>query len=364
MLVRDPEPALWALEQHYRGPDGERERVAASSRASASRSTGRGASARTSAPTPGRSEDRLRLTRATRANLSPIFALYSDPHGAASAPCAGADRSAPWGEVTDADGTRPPPLALRRPGRDRRRLARALAGAELLIADGHHRYETARVYAEEIGGEGEHRYVLMLPGRARGPRARRSCRRTAWCRGLRAAPRVALQRRDRARLRRRPTRASLAPAPGQRAARSWATSTRERRCALTPARPGDRRPRARRDAGAPTARLDTGVLEALMLKGALGLSDDDISHLHGLGYARDVEQAIAAGRLGRLRRRLPHAPDARRAGPRDRRGRREHAAEVDLLLPEDADRAAVQPAGVARVYHRLVKRNCRSPPAA
>jgi hypothetical protein len=33
--------------------------------------------------------------------------------------------------------------------------------AELLIADGHHRYETARVYAEEVGGEGPHRYVLM-----------------------------------------------------------------------------------------------------------------------------------------------------------------------------------------------------------
>ncbi len=36
-----------------------------------------------------------------------------------------------------------------------------LGAAELLIADGHHRYETARVYAEEIGGEGPHRYVLM-----------------------------------------------------------------------------------------------------------------------------------------------------------------------------------------------------------
>src|SRR4029079_14441828 len=38
---------------------------------------------------------------------------------------------------------------------------RALAPTELLIADGHHRYETARVYADEIGGEGPHRYVLM-----------------------------------------------------------------------------------------------------------------------------------------------------------------------------------------------------------
>ena len=41
-------------------------------------------------------------------------------------------------------------------------LSDALGDAELLIADGHHRYETARVYAEEVGGEGPHRYVLML----------------------------------------------------------------------------------------------------------------------------------------------------------------------------------------------------------
>ncbi len=37
----------------------------------------------------------------------------------------------------------------------------SLAQTELLIADGHHRYETARVYAEEVGGEGPQRYVLM-----------------------------------------------------------------------------------------------------------------------------------------------------------------------------------------------------------
>ncbi len=30
-----------------------------------------------------------------------------------------------------------------------------------MIADGHHRYETMQAYAEEIGGEGEHRYILM-----------------------------------------------------------------------------------------------------------------------------------------------------------------------------------------------------------
>src|SRR5437763_978881 len=32
----------------------------------------------------------------------------------------------------------------------------------LHAADVLHRYETARVYADEVGGEGEHRYVLMF----------------------------------------------------------------------------------------------------------------------------------------------------------------------------------------------------------
>jgi uncharacterized protein (DUF1015 family) len=44
--------------------------------------------------------------------------------------------------------------------------------------------------------------------------------------------------------------------------------------------------------------LDTGVLEALLLKGALGLSDDDISHFNGLFYARSTEEAVAMVRSG------------------------------------------------------------------
>ena len=53
---------------------------------------------------PGPKEDRLRLTRATRANLSPIFVLHDDAAGAAwSALDPG--EAEPWGEVTDDDGT-------------------------------------------------------------------------------------------------------------------------------------------------------------------------------------------------------------------------------------------------------------------
>jgi uncharacterized protein (DUF1015 family) len=44
--------------------------------------------------------------------------------------------------------------------------------------------------------------------------------------------------------------------------------------------------------------LDTGVLEALVLKGALGLSDEDISHFNGLFYARDTAEALSMVEAG------------------------------------------------------------------
>ena len=72
---------------------------------------------------PGPKEDRLRLTRATRANLSPIFSLYSDPTGdawaalrAAAARAARARRPTPTAPSTG--------LARHRPRRDRRGQAR------------------------------------------------------------------------------------------------------------------------------------------------------------------------------------------------------------------------------------------------
>ncbi len=67
----------------------------------------------------------------------------------------------PFASAADHEGTRNTLWRLAEPDAVAS-LQGALADAELLIADGHHRYETARVYAEEIGGEGEHRYVLML----------------------------------------------------------------------------------------------------------------------------------------------------------------------------------------------------------
>jgi uncharacterized protein (DUF1015 family) len=296
-LVRDEDPAIWAHTQDYTGPDGStltrrgffcRVRI---------EDYGPGRVRPHERTHPGPKEDRLRLTRATRANISPIFSLYSDPEQAAWEALAPATREQPWGEVTDADGTThrlwrvgdPDAIAA---------VQAATSGAELLIADGHHRYETMQAYAEEIGGEGEHRYILMClvalqdPGLTVFPTHRLvnrldAARQEALAEALRRdfeVTEVPLEQ--------------IAPEPGRgQLELGYIDSHFQRPFRLR------LKDQAIADAALPGRsqayrELDTGVLEALVLKGALGLSDDDISHFNGLFYARDTDEALAMVRSG------------------------------------------------------------------
>src|SRR5207248_6535533 len=88
----------------------------------------------------GPNEGRLRLLRDVRAQLEPIFLLF---RGTLSAGHAGVpDLEATEGGVTS------------RLWRVRdESLVDRLADAQLLIADGHHRYETALAFHEEDGSE-------------------------------------------------------------------------------------------------------------------------------------------------------------------------------------------------------------------
>src|ERR671933_241892 len=159
-LVRDEQPAIWALVQDYVAPDGRpRTRRGLFARVRVEE-YGAGRIRPHERTHPGPREDRLRLTRATKANLSPIFSLNSDPAGTAWGAVEPATAQPPFGEATDEDGTRHRLWRVADPEAIET-VQHALKDAELLIADGHHRYETARTYAEEVGGEGEHRYVLM-----------------------------------------------------------------------------------------------------------------------------------------------------------------------------------------------------------
>ncbi len=290
-VARDPEPAIWAHTQRYTGPDGvEQTRLGFFCRVRIEE-YGPGRVRPHERTHPGPREDRLRLTRATRANMSPIFSLYSDPAGAAWRALEPATAQAPWGEASDAEGT------LHRLWRvaDPRAIAAvqtATRDAELLIADGHHRYETARVYAEEVGGEGDHRYVLMClvaledPGLTVFPTHR-------LVRGLDAARREALAaalRRD-FELAEVPVE-ELAPAPGEGPLELGYIDSDSKRPMRLRLRDQAIADAALAGHSEPYRRLDTGVLEALLLKGALGLSDEDISHLHDFRYARDASEAL------------------------------------------------------------------------
>jgi uncharacterized protein (DUF1015 family) len=287
-VIRDDEPALWTLTQDYTGPDGRRltrHGVLARVRVE---DYGPGRIRPHERTHPGPKEDRLRLTRATKANLSPIFSLYDDPTGAAAKVLAAAT---PFGELTDDDGT------VNRLGRisDPAAIAafqEALQPAELLIADGHHRYETARVYAEEVGGEGEHRYVLMClvalqdEGLTVFPTHRLvkdTTPQTQEALGATLRELFTVEEIDQGQLRPPdgdgPLTMGYIDAHFKRAFRLTLKDQAIADEALQ---------------GAPDAyrRLDTAVLEALVLEGPLGLTEDDIAHLRGLGYSRTDDEAL------------------------------------------------------------------------
>jgi uncharacterized protein (DUF1015 family) len=162
----------------------------------------------------------------------------------------------------------------------------------LLIADGHHRYETSRVYAEEIGGEGPHRYVLMClvalqdPGLTVFPTHR-------LVRGLDDARQEALAetiRRD-FDVYELDEATEVFPEASDEVRIGYVDSHFQRPFMLT-LKDTSIADAALADHAEPYRRLDTAVLEALILKDALEMTDDQIDHLDGLGYARDDAQAL------------------------------------------------------------------------
>jgi uncharacterized protein (DUF1015 family) len=295
-MVRDSEPALWAHTQDYTGPDGVwRTRSGFFCRVRIE-DYGPGRVRPHERTHPGPKEDRLRLTRATRANISPIFSLFSDPDQAAWAALAPFTSEQPWGEVTDGDGTVHRLWRVGDPGAIAAVQA-ATRDAELLIADGHHRYETMQAYAQEVGGEGEHRYMLMClvslqdPGLTVFPTHRLVNKLDA---DRRAALQAALERDF---VITEAGEADIAPTPGRGPLQLGYFDSEGRMLHLS-LRDQAIADEALAGFSQPYRELDTGVLEALLLKRALGLSDDDISHFNGLFYARDTAEALEMVRSG------------------------------------------------------------------
>jgi uncharacterized protein (DUF1015 family) len=145
VLVEEP-PAVWALEQEYVGPDGvarARFGIVASLKVEPYTTGTVLPHERTH---PGPKEGRLRLLRATRVQLEPIFLLYDG-----AAPVERPEHE-PDLEVEDAKLWRV----------DDPTVVRAFDDKQLLIADGHHRYETALAFHEEEGTPASAQMLVVL----------------------------------------------------------------------------------------------------------------------------------------------------------------------------------------------------------
>jgi uncharacterized protein (DUF1015 family) len=115
----------------------------------------------------GPKEDRLKLTRACRANLSQIFGLYPDDEGRAQQILEDAIAGQTPIEAVDHLGV----VHHLWPVSDPKvigEVAAAMSGKPIFIADGHHRYETACNYRDELAQHGPlpathpANYVLMM----------------------------------------------------------------------------------------------------------------------------------------------------------------------------------------------------------
>jgi uncharacterized protein (DUF1015 family) len=105
----------------------------------------------------GPKEDRLALLRATGASLEPLWFLAEDLRPLLQAAPAGVERAFSFGDERH---------SLRRVTDPRwlEAVTGHLAGRSVLIADGHHRYETTLLHSQEVGGgaDAAARFTLAL----------------------------------------------------------------------------------------------------------------------------------------------------------------------------------------------------------
>jgi uncharacterized protein (DUF1015 family) len=165
ILVRGERPAFVIYQMEFSEPDGDRRSLDGIVALVKVDEYGKGKVLPHENTYEGPKQDQLNLLRACRASFTPIHALFSDKQHVVGTEYASLMQRSPEQEATDASGNVHRTWSIH----DEDLIARirnALADKSLVIADGHHRYETALAFRNEERSSGRaqpggpHEYVM------------------------------------------------------------------------------------------------------------------------------------------------------------------------------------------------------------
>ena len=164
-LKRDPAPAYYFYEQEYSASSGESLRRRGIFALVRLHDFSEGVVLAHEQTMPAPREDRYRLLEASATHLDPVFALYTDPAQTVDPLFTQAAQDAPLVDARSPDGVRHR-LWLTGRKEEQARITATLANTWVLIADGHHRYESALRYSRsQPRGNGSPRpcdFMLMV----------------------------------------------------------------------------------------------------------------------------------------------------------------------------------------------------------
>ncbi len=306
-LKRDPTPAYYFYEQEYSTGGGEtlcRRGIFALVRL-------HDFSERVILPheqtMPAPREDRYRLLEASAAHLDPVFALYTDPDQTVDTLFTRAAQDTPLVEARAPDGVQHR-LWLTDRKEEHARITAALANTWVVIADGHHRYESALRYSRsqprDNGSPKPCDFMLMVlcnidaPGLSVLPIHRMihsvpEFDAQGWLRRLEewfeSRPLDLAQDNERAA---QTIEGALQPFQEQGGAVVIATG-RERDAQLLTLRPGvDRAQELGSSTAGPLLRLDVSLVHGLILERSLKMTSDEQLHQTRMRYAKSTGAAL------------------------------------------------------------------------
>ena len=161
ILAQDPAPGFYPYFQDFEVPDsGERLTRKGFIGLGKLEDYGAGAVYPHEETLVGPKKDRLEVLRHTRAHFGQLFMLYPDRAGLVDRELDAATQGAPLVDVIDEYGARHRLWAATDAARGAH-IQELMVPMKLLIADGHHRYETALTYRDEHPGDPAAQYVMM-----------------------------------------------------------------------------------------------------------------------------------------------------------------------------------------------------------